>query len=228
MRKLLLLVLAALFPVIALAEDDDSVIYRSSNDKVVFDALAHIGYGYHFVKSNSFNPMGGGEFFVNLVKLKVYPVPYFGLEVAADLRLDHFSSKEDGFRLDADKKVQPFGMAREFGDNLQKVRGWMHMNSFSFPALLKVGNDACKFGAGAELLLSYRGTANYRYKLDGEKHRNKEKGMALNTFSYDFIGVIAFDELSVFFKYYPKGSSLLVDGSGVNMDYWTAGFARDF
>lgn len=228
MKKLVSLAVLALLSANVFAQSEDLYLYQSSDEVFTMETLSHWAYGDHFITTDSFKPSNGGEFFFNILKIKFYPVEYAGLEISADLRFDHFASKEDGFRLDSGNKVQAFKMAGEFGGDIKKVRGWMHVNSFSFPAIIKLGGDKFKIGAGAEAVVPYRATANYKYKLDGEKHKNKTKGMEVNKFFYDIVGVVNINDLSIYGKYYPKGSTLLPDGSAVDMSFWTLGVGFDF
>lgn len=229
MKKLFVIALAALMSVTAFSQDfDDEYIYQSKDGLVTLNILEHIGYGYHFLDTDSFKPSDAGEFFFNILKLKIYPIERVGLEISADWKFSHFASKENGFELDGSNKVQPFVLSQKFGSDINKARGWMHVNSFSFPAILKVGSESIKIGAGIEADYNYRGTVNYKYKTDGKRKHEKVKGMELNTWTYNFIGVVYLDGLTVYGKYYPNGFSVLADGSGVKMDYWTLGIGFDF
>lgn len=227
MKKLFVLALAALFSFNAFAQESDAV-YTSEDGVVTFDVIEHWGYGYHVLKTDAFDASDAGEFFLNVLNLQLQPTSYLSLELGADLRFDHFVSKVDGFELDSNKDVQVFKLADKFGNDIKKARGWMRVGSFSFPALIKVGGEGFKLGAGAEAVVNFSGKANYKYKLDGERHKNKAKGMAMNKFYYDFVGVVCINDWSIYAKYYPKSSTFLPDGSSVKMDYWTIGVGMDF
>lgn len=229
MKKFLIIVTTAFLSISAYAQSlDDDVLYRSTNDVVTLNALEHIGYGYYFLDSESYTPYEAGEFFFNILKLKLYPVERIGLEISADWKFAHFTSKENGFELDASKKVQVYDLTDKFGADIKNARGWMHVNSFNFPAILKVGSEEFKIGVGAEASLNYRGTTNYKYKDEGKRQHEKVKGMELKRWTYDFVGMVSFEGLTFFGKYYPEGYSVLADGSGVKMSYWTLGLGLDF
>lgn len=229
MKKLFVFALTALMSATAFAQSyDDDYIFESENGLISLNALEHWGYGYHFLSTDSYTPSEAGEFFFNLLKLRIYPIERIGLEVSADWKFSHFSSKENGFDLDAGKKVQPYVLAQRFPGDITSARGWMHVNSFSFPAILKVGYDNLKLGVGVEADYNYRGTTNYKYKTDGKRQHEKLKGMELNRWTYNFVGMVSIDGFSIYGKYYPEGYHVLADGSGVNMSYWTLGIGFDF
>ena len=48
-----------------------------------------------------------------------------------------------------------------------------------------------------------------------------------NTFSYGLVATLGYDMLGVYFKYYPKTSRMLPEGS-VDMNYMTIGVLFDF
>lgn len=218
--------MAAVLSVNVFAQSDETAVY--SNGTFEFDILEHWGYGYHNIKTDDFTPAStSGEIFVNMLKLKIYPTRFLGLEIGADLKFDNFYSKDEGFKLDGGK-VQVFDLTQAYGNDIKRARGWMHVNSLSFPAIFKIGGQQFKIGAGAEAVYNYRATANYRLKNSEGKVKNKDKGVEVNRFSYDFIGVITLDDVSIYAKYYPKGPAIFSEGTGLDMSYWTVGVGFDF
>jgi len=218
--------MAAVLSVNVFAQSDETAVY--SNGTFEFDVLEHWGYGYHNISTDLFTPASStGELFFNILKFKLYPVSFIGLEVSADLKFDHFVSKDEGFKLDG-SKIQVFDLTQTFGNDIKKARGWMNVNSFSFPAILKVGGRQFKIGAGAEAVYNYRSTANYKYKTSEGKTKNKDKGVEVNRFYYDFIGMVTFDGVSLYAKYYPTGPAVFAESTGMDMSYWTIGVGFDF
>lgn len=228
MKRILILALAALIPAAVFAQSyDEDAVYSSENGAFTFDILGDIGYGEHLVWTDSYDNSTAGEFFLNVLKLKLYPVDNFGIEIRANWKLDHFASKKNVFELDADKKVQVYDFAEKFGTAIKRPRSWMHVNSFTLPVLLKIGGDAFSIGLGAEGSYNYRGTAVYKFKGEDKRHKEKTVGMAINPFTYNFLATITFDGTTIYGKYYPKSSPVLVDGSGVEMGYFTIGVSYE-
>ena len=69
-----------------------------------------------------------------------------------------------------------------------------------------------------------RSETSYRYNVKDKTTRVQERKLKLNTFSYNFVGTVGLDKLSVFAKFYPKNSPMLTEG-GVSYNYWTLGVA---
>ena len=74
--------------------------------KVKFEMISHMGYGFHIVKSDDFDPKTAGEFFINIADLKLYPIEQFGFEIGIDLLLNHFNQKNSMFFVDNSRIIQ--------------------------------------------------------------------------------------------------------------------------
>ena len=213
-------------PIFAQNRDNDATLVKSEDDMISLVAVDHWGYGYHFVTTDSYTPAEASQVFLNILKLKVYPIKNLGLEVGADIKFDHFLSVQDGFRLDANKKLQAFNLSDEFGSGITKKRGWTHFTSLSIPAVIKLGSESLRIGAGIEGSLNFKNSANYKFKDGGKTQKSKDKGMDVKTFDYNFVGMLTIGNTSIFGKYYPNG--WIVKDGNVNMSYWTLGVGFGF
>ena len=224
MKKLFLIALAALMCAPAFAQRSTSSLYSTSNDVLSISSLSHWGWGYSFVQSDAFKPAGSGEFFLNILDFKFYPVEEFGLEFGLDCKWSYTGSKESMFiQNDHIVKAVPFVIP---GKTIEKTRSQISIFSLSVPVLAKFVLNRFRIGGGAEANFNLVGDTIYRYRVDGNKTREREKQLALNKFSYNFVGLVGMGNLTIFGKYYPKNSRMLPEGS-VDFNYWTLGVALD-
>ena len=227
MKKLFPIALAALLSAPVFAQESTSCPPSSSDRHVLsVGGLSHWGWGYSFVQSNEFKPAGSGEFFLNVLDVKLYPVEEFGLELGLDCKWTYTGSKENMFRQNSEHIVDSAVPFSTLGKTLKNSRSQISIFSLSVPVLAKVVIDRFRIGVGAEANFNLVGDTFYRYRADGERTREKTKKLALNKFSYNFVGLVGFGHLTVFGKYYPKNSRMLPEGS-VNFNYWTLGVALD-
>ena len=219
MKKILAFLTAVLLAVPAFAQDDHVIV--SSKDGVVsLETVSHMGWGYHFVKSDDFKRAGSGQFFINLLNLGIRPAEAFGIGLGADFKFDYIGSRKDSFKLDADKKVQ----ALPFPDTYDKTRSEINVTSLSFPLLAKVYFGDWHVSLGAEADLNLWGHTYNFTKEANVRTRVTERKAKLETFSYGLIAAIQHNDFGIFCKYYPKSSKILPDGS-VDFSYWTLGVA---
>jgi len=120
-------------------------------------------------------------------------------------------------------KTLPFSIP---GKTIEKPLSRITTFSLSVPVLAKFVLNRFRIGGGAEANFNLVGDTFYRYRVDGEKTRERTKGLALNKFSYNFVGLVGMGNLTIFGKYYPKNSRMLPEGS-VDFNYWTLGVAFD-
>ena len=224
MKKILLLALSALLTLPVIARESDPVA-SSADGKVTFDMVSHVGYGYHFVKSADFTPSWSGDFFLNILKLGLYPVDDLSLELSLDFDLKNFTSKTVPFYLDADKKVQPGAFPT--GASYKKCRGGINVYSLNAPLHVKYNLGHVRLGLGAEASFNMTGDAYYHYREDNKRTQVTASKAAVNRFSYGFFATLGVNDGCFFFKYYPKGSRLLPDGS-VDLSFMTIGIAFGF
>ena len=148
----------------------------------------------------------------------------FGLEFGLDCKWSYTGSKESMFiQNDHIVKAVPFVIP---GKTIEKTRSQISIFSLSVPVLAKFVLNRFRIGGGAEANFNLVGDTIYRYRVDGNKTREREKQLALNKFSYNFVGLVGMGNLTIFGKYYPKNSRMLPEGS-VDFNYWTLGVALD-
>ena len=229
MKRMLITALAALLTVSAFASrPDDDPLYASPNGTFTFDLVSHIGYGYHFVKSSAFKPSSAGEFFVNIFEFGLYPGKHFGIELGVDIESNYFRSKEHFFVLDTKDKIQAVKISESsLGGSYEKARGSFNFLTFNAPLMLKGYFDKFQIGVGAEASLNCLGETYMTYKTGSKRTQVEDTAADINLFSYGIIASLGFDYTSIFFKYYPKGSKVLPDGS-VDLNYMTLGIALGF
>lgn len=217
--------LAALMAVTAFAQEEP--IYTSPDGQLTFDVVSHVGFGYHVTKSTTFTPSFSSEFFVNIVKLGVYPVQQLGFELGVDVEGNFFNSKTSAFAVDSQKKIQAISFPNPEGGNLDKTRGGFNYLTFNAPLLVKGIFGKVEIGVGAEASLNCLGETYYRFRQENKYTRVEMTDADVNLFSYGIIASLSYDDAGVYFKYYPKGSRILPDGS-VDVNFVTVGIAFGF
>ena len=233
MKKALILICALvampMFYANVSAQDDEDrlIIASSSNGNVSLEFGTHMGWGYNIVKTNDFKPSGSGEFFINILKLNIYPVDFLGVELGIDYKTIDFMSREDAFYAESDKiaKVMPY--SQKYPGELTKNFSRLRTNTFSAPLMIKIAADKFKIGAGIEGNLNLTGRIKDKYFKDGKKVKNIDKGIKFNRYSYNFVGGIAYDGTGLYVKYYPKSSKLMPEG-GPDVSFTTIGVIFDF
>ena len=219
MKRILILFSTLLLAYPSFAQSELSIA-SSSDKKISLEMLSHVGYGWHFVKSDDFRKAGSGEFFFNILNLDIRPAEVFGLSLGADLEFNSFDSKKDMFFLNEDKKV----LALPFVDGFDKTRSEIHTTSFNFPLLATFYFNDFHVGFGAEGTLNTGGYTHTYTKQGYVTDRHNENKAKVNRFSYGLTAFLSYDNLGVYFKFYPKSSKVLPDGS-VNFSFWTLGVA---
>ena len=222
MKKIFCLLSAALLATAAFSQERNSnTVYNSDNGVFTVDMLSHGGWGYSFVTTDDFKPKGSGEVFANVLKLKVYPVESFGIELGGDLSWRYFGSKENAFD-QRDHIIHAVSPSSLF--NSDKSRSSFSFFSVNTPLLLKIKAGGFCIGAGAEAQFNISGQTGYYYR-DQDKHVEATTYKAkVNTFTYGFVGTVGFNGFSVFAKFYPKGVRFLPEG-GLNFSFWTLGIS---
>lgn len=224
---MLITALAALLTATAFASEPDEPVYSSSNGKFTFDLFSHIGWGYHITNSNDFKPAGAGEFFFNLAKLGLYPTSNLGIEFGVDIEGNYFRSKESFFVLDSQNRIQAIDIASNMVGSYEKARGAFNYLTFNAPLMVKGIFDKFEFGIGAEASLNCLGETYITYNTGNKRTQIDESEAEINLFSYGLVATIGYDDMSLYFKYYPKGSKVLPDGS-VDLSFVTVGIAFGF
>ena len=219
MKKALILICALIampmFYANVSAQDDEDrlIIASSSNGNVSLEFGTHMGWGYNIVKTNDFKPSGSGEFFVNILNLKIFPVNGFGIEVGVDYKTMDFDSKEDAFYLDGDKKIQVKSAKEAYPAGITKFRSLFRSNTFSAPVMLKFEAGTTSIGLGVEGNMNLTGRVKNKYFDGDQKIKDIKKGAQFTKYNYNFLATLSFDGTGVYFRYYPKSVSILPEGS---------------
>lgn len=224
-----MLALAALIalPGFAQDEDFDNVVYRSADDVVRFEVLSHIGYGYHILNSNDFRSRMSDEYILNLFNFGLYPIDALGIELGVDLAFNDFASNSHAFFLDPEHRVQAIEFSELVTGTLDRHYGSADVFSLNAPLLLKLRAGDFWIGGGAVGSLNLMGRTEYAYRQDNRRVEVSERRAKVNTFSYGLVATLGYDMLGLYFKYYPKTSRMLPEGS-VDMSYMTIGVLFDF
>ena len=220
MKKLVIMVVTALLAVPGFAQIEP--VYTSSDGKAMFDIANHIGYGYHITKSSDFTPSWCDEFFVNILKFGFYPAESFGFELGVDLQVNDFNTKEKAFvQRDGLIKAADFSTIETLG-GIDRKRSDFTVVSFGAPVMLKAKFDKVGFGVGAVASWNFAGSNSYWVEKGNRTLTVNEPKAKVKPFTYGFIATASYGAFGVFFKYYPKSSRLLPEGS-VDVRYSTVG-----
>ena len=221
MKKLILILLAGLLalPVLAQHEVSPASLATSENGVVSLDVLNHVSWGYDFVKSDAFTPRGGGEVNLNTFGLDIYPSENFGIETGLDCKWQYFNTRESQFLLDGNRVPQA-----SFPNVLKADRKESSLNVFSLsiPVMAKAYLEKFFFGVGAEACFNLTGHTEFVYDNGNVRVDVTESKAKLNLFTYDFMGMVGYDDMAVYGKFYPKNSRFVPEG-GVPFSYWTLG-----
>ena len=228
MKKLVMLALAALvaFPVFAQEDEEDTRVYTSPNGKVFVDIIGHLGYGYHFVNSNDFTPAWSGEFFMNILQLGLRPADVFGIDLDIDFLWNNFDSKDKAFVQEnqivktADYDYYTHGAA-------ENKHSGLDVFSLNAPLVLKGIFGDFQLGAGAFATWNISGETFCRYRQNNVRAQYEEVKAKVNPFTYGFIASVSYKEFGLYFRYNPKSSRLLPEGS-VDLGYSTLGIVLGF
>ena len=227
MKKIVMLALAALVAIPVFAQDDESNrVYTASSGKAYIDMLSHIGYGYHFVKSADYTPAWSGEFFMNLVKFGLRPAEVLGIDLGIDMFWSNFDSKTDAF-MQANQIIKTVDFSHYVDGNAGKKNSGFDVFGLTAPLVVKGIFDKFVIGAGAFANWNITGSTYCRYRKDNVRAQLDEVKAKVNPFTYGFLATVSYDEFGVYFKFYPKSSRLLPEGS-VDLSYMTLGLVLGF
>ena len=220
MKKLVILIVTALLAVPGFAQIEP--VYTSSDGKAAFDVFGHIGYGYHITKSDDFKPGWCSDFFVNILKFQLFPAEHFGFELGVDLQINDFNTKDKAFvQRDGLIKVADFSTLETIG-GVDRKRSDFTIVSLGAPLLLKVKFEKVGFGAGAVASWNIGGGNSYWVEKGNRSMTINESKAKVNPFSYGIVATASYGAFGLYFKYYPKSSRLLPEGS-VDLSYSTVG-----
>ena len=205
MKKLVILVVTALLAVPGFAQIEP--VYTSSDGKAMFDIVHHIGYGYNITKSNDFKPGWCGDFFVNILSFGLYPTEHLGFELGVDLQVNDFNTKDKAF-------VQRDGLIKVADFSTLETIGGVDRKQSDFTIL--------SLGAGAVASWNLSGVNSYWVEKGNRSMTINERKAKVNPFSYGIVATASYGAFGLYFKFYPKSSRLLPDGS-MDLSYSTVG-----
>lgn len=227
MKKLYLIILTVFLAVPAFAQKEVTApsLYKTENGVFSVTTLSHVGWGYHFVESEDFEPKGSGEVFFNVLNFNIYPADVFGIELGLDCKWTYIGSRTSYFYLDSDHRVQALEFSKIMSvDEKKKTRSAVESFALSVPVVAKFNFGSFQIGGGAEANFNLTGDSFYRYGDKDMRMTIEENNVKLNTFSYNLVGFVGISNVHVFGKFYPKASRFLAEGS-VPFKYWTLGVA---
>ena len=205
MKKLVILIVTALLAVPGFAQIEP--VYTSSDGKAMFDIVHHIGYGYNITKSKDFKPGWCSDFFVNILSFGLYPTEHLGFELGVDLQVNDFNTKDKAF-------VQRDGLIKVADFSTLETIGGVDRKQSDFTIL--------SLGAGAVASWNLSGVNSYWVEKGNRSMTINERKAKVNPFSYGIVATASYGAFGLYFKFYPKSSRLLPDGS-VDLSYSTVG-----
>ena len=227
MKKLVMLALAALVAIPVFAQEEESNrIYTAPGGKAFVNVLNHAGYGYHFIKSDDFKPAWSGELFFNVVKFGLRPVDVLGINLGIDFGWGEFRPKDKAFKQEnrivkaADYEYYTHGAA-------DRKRSGLDVFSLQAPLVVKGIFGPFQLSAGAFASWNISGRTFCYYRQENVRAQLYEVKAKVNPFTYGFLATASFKDFGVYFKYYPKSSRLLPEGS-VDLSYTTLGIVVGF
>ena len=227
MKKLVMLALAALVAIPVFAQDDeDNRVYTASSGKAFIEIFDHIGYGYNFVQSNDFTPSWSGEFVFNVLKFGLRPAEVLGIDLGVDFTWSTFDSKKDAF-LQSNQLIKVGDYSHYVEGTVDNKRSGFEVLSLTAPLVVKGIFNKFVIGAGAFASWNIAADTYCHYRQDNLRGDLSESKAKVNPFTYGFLATVAYDDFGVYFKYYPKSSKLLPEGS-VDLSYMTLGLVIGF
>ena len=205
-------------------EEDPSILFQSKDGDIVLRASAHVGYGFHSMKSSLFQTAGSSEVFLNVLRLGVYPNEFLSVELNTDIEYNSFKSSDIVFYIQDGILHLPMDDASSISGKVSKSTSSFNYFCVNFPVLAKFRAGKMAFGGGAEASFNFGGRTWYKYTEGSRTTTVKETGAKLNLFTYGFIGVISYDSLALFVKWYPKSSRIVPKGD-IDFNHITFGIA---
>ena len=230
MKKIALLALAALFtlPVSAQEEEDwGNLVFSSANDVVRFELVSRVGYGYHLVNSADFSSRMTDEYFFNIANLGIRPVNALGIELGLDLAYNSFGSRTHAFIQTPDRLVKAVEFSQLEQGTLDRHYGSFSFFSLNAPLLIRCHAGGFWIGGGAVGSLNFLGRTYDGYRQGYRDVGVSERKAKINTLTYGLVATLGYDGMGMYFKYYPKTSRLLPDGSA-DVSYVTVGVVFDY
>ena len=227
MKKLVMLALAALVAIPVFAQDDESTrIYTAPSGKAYIDLFSHMGYGYHFVSSNDYTPGWSGEFVFNIVEFGLRPADVLGIDLSVDFAWNSFDSKKDAF-LQSNQLIKAGSFSHYVEGTIEKMNSGFEVFSLTAPLVVKGIFGKFELGAGAFASWNIAADTYCHYRKGNVRADLYESKAKVNPFTYGVLATVSYDQFGLYFKYYPKSSKLLPEGS-VDLSYVTLGLMLGF
>lgn len=218
------LLLLAVLPARAQQKDNayDNLIAATPDEVIQLRGITRIGYGFHLVRSHDFTAGPSGEFFMNVLTLRMFPHDNLAIDLGLEAEYNFASSKRNFFYLDSDRQVRTAGFDGIDG-HASSHSSSLDVFTINLPLLAKfmVGN-VC-LGIGAEGGFNVTGSTSYRYRVDNRTTRVTESRAKLNVFSYGLTAMADYKGAGLYVKFYPGASSRLLPAGGTDLRYWTLG-----
>lgn len=196
---------------------------KADSEVFSLSGLDHVNYGVHFTSGDYYDTrfLSSGEFSLNIVKMRLNPLPWAGLVAGIDFKTDYFRSREGRFYIYDDGSCR---LLRAYNAGAyDKYYSSLRLLSFTAPLLLEFSVGKFSVGGGAELAYAFGGSACSFYASGRDETTNLTRGAKPAAFSCNVIGAVAYDGFTLYGKYYPKGNPYLP-----GLSYWTVGIGFDF
>ena len=242
MRKTVSIVLALMMGVTAFAQEydaefpqegdvefgqnleyDNTVIYRSADNKFSFDIISHLGFGFPIVTTNDFKPWGSSEMFINAVDFSYRFTDKFAIEAGIDFMMQEIGSSENIFLLDDTKHIRVDQGTAYVLDSYDYLTSSIRSIGFGAPILLKGNFGKVNVGLGACLQTNLWGSTYYETEV---RHDNKdaykraivyvrEKHAEVTPFTCSLMGTLSYREtFGLYLRYYPSKYAIVPQHAG--------------
>lgn len=117
---------------------------------------------------------------------------------------------------------------KHYPDNANYDFSRIHLLSWQVPLLVQYKSTKhFKFGAGVLFNFNGHGNLKTKYTLDGQKYKDHDRGVHLNSFTTDIIGVVSYRNfIGVYAKYSPM--NVLDTNRGPKFHGFSTGIIFDF
>jgi hypothetical protein len=222
-----MMALAALVAIPVFAqEDEDNRVYTAPSGKAFVDIFDNIGYGYHFVNSAEYTPAWSGEFFFNILEFGLRPADVLGIDLGIDMFWSNFDSQTSAFTQD-NQLINVVDFDHYVSGSIEKKHSGFDVFGLTAPLVVKGIFGKFEIGGGAFASWNIAGSTYCRFRKDNTRAQIEEVKAKVNPFTYGFLATVSYDDFGVYFKYYPKSSKLLPEGS-VDLSYMTLGLVLGF
>ena len=149
-----------------------------------------------------------------------------GIDLGIDMFWSNFDSKTDAF-MQANQIIKTVDFSHYVDGTAGKKNSGFDVFGLTAPLVVKGIFDKFVIGGGAFANWNITGSTYCRYRKDNVRAQLDEVKAKVNPFTYGFLATVSYDDFGVYFKYYPKSSKLLPEGS-VDLSYMTLGLVIGF